>query len=756
MLVGQDRTGKTSLKKSLRGQEFNHDEDSTNGIERDPSYFSLSTEIWSTGQKKLEPDSDSDFSLPHRIAQCMVADLKGEGSHQVASEIVDVQNTGKALSSKTLQTERGNSEIGKQNLEQSKHSGLLVSSGFPKLDEKKSKEELVEQEVPGTTAACVEKLLQSERKDEDKVYSILWDFGGQSVYYVTHSLFLTSKAIYLLVYDLSRNPRDRAPPIVKQGIFKQKEDRFCRKTNEDYLHFWLSSISSVIGQSKNHPLTKFIHSKKLPKVLPPVILVCTHADKCPRASELASEIYGSLSDQANPYREHLVKKFFMVDNTRSGSTDECPNVKRLRKEVLAVAKQLPQMESVIPIKWLRFEEALKSKSDNGEPYISLDEAWRVAIEECEISDDQQFRTLLNFLHDQRVLIHFDGTPELDRMVILDLPWLIDLFKRVITIKRYDPAAEDEQFEELWKKLENEGILDDELLQIVWQPLLKVETKTTTIESLVHIMEKFSLLCHWPTEDKTKQYLVPSMLMYPPDDNATKLLASTTFPPLFIRFRQPHPLYFPHGEQNAKSCAEYMYAQVPLGMFPRLVVKFLQWCTEERFRPLYKDMYQNFARFPVHSTEGYSVILLCHSSSIEIVVHRKADTKSGTSAMNIGRMVRSYLESMLREMRSEFVWLNSLEYELCVLCPICCKQGAVSCCRRHDMNRCDKEKCLHYWSESDLQKEQFCTKDAFAESIRVPVEAFLPWFEFSWMVMYESFVVKGLFWFSLLRIDIRLH
>ena len=756
MLVGQDRTGKTSLKKSLRGQKFNHEEDCTNGIERDPSYFSISTEIWSTGERKLVPDSDFDVSLPHRIAQCMVADLKGEGSHQIVSEIVDVQNTGRALSSKALQTEyqeynpgidspaQESNELGEQYLEQSKNSGSLVSSSFPKPDEKKSQGELVEQEVPDTIAACVKKLLelQSERKDEDKVYSILWDFGGQSVYYVTHPLFLTSNAIYLLVHDLSRNPHDRAPPIVKQGLFKQKEDQFCRKTNEDYLHFWLSSISSVVGQSKNHSLTEFSHSKKLPKMLPPVILVCTHADKCPRASELASEIYGSLSDQANPYREHLVKKFFTVDNTKSGSTDECLEVKRLRKEVLAVAKQLPQMERVIPIKWLRFEVALKSKSDNGEPFISLDEAWRFASEECEISDDQEFHTLLNFLHDQRILIHFDGTPELDRMVILDLPWLIDLFKRVITIQRYDPAADDEQYEELWKKLENEGILDDELLQIVWQPLLKAETKTTTIESLVHIMEKFSLLCHWPTEDKSKQYLVPSMLMHPPDDNATKLLASATFPSIFIRFRQPYPLNVPHGDPDARSCKEYMYGQVPLGMFPRLVVKFLQWCTNEKFRPLYKDMYQNFARFPVHSTEGYSVILLCHSSSIEIVLHRNADTKSDISAVNIGRMVRSHLESMLQGMRAEFFWLNSMEYEFCVLCPICCKQGSVSYCRRHDMSRCDKEKCLHYWSESDLQKEQFCTKDAFAESTRVPVESFVPWFEFSWMVTYRCFVVKG--------------
>lgn len=134
MLIGQDRTGKTSLKKSLRGQQFNHVEDSTNGIERDPSYFSVSTEIWNTGEKKQEPDSDSAVSLPHRIAQCMVADMKGEGSHEIASEFVDVLNTGKVASSKTLQSEypeynldidspaQENNDLSEQNLEQSENS----------------------------------------------------------------------------------------------------------------------------------------------------------------------------------------------------------------------------------------------------------------------------------------------------------------------------------------------------------------------------------------------------------------------------------------------------------------------------------------------------------------------------------------------------------------------------------------------------------------------------------------------------------
>ena len=41
MLIGQDRAGKTSLKKSLIGLPFNRKEKSTDGIEVDPSKFHL-------------------------------------------------------------------------------------------------------------------------------------------------------------------------------------------------------------------------------------------------------------------------------------------------------------------------------------------------------------------------------------------------------------------------------------------------------------------------------------------------------------------------------------------------------------------------------------------------------------------------------------------------------------------------------------------------------------------------------------------
>ena len=55
--------------------------------------------------------------------------------------------------------------------------------------------------------------------------------------------------------------------------------------------------------------------------------------------------------------------------------------------------------------------------------------------------------------------------ELNKLVVLDLQSLIDVMKKVITIKRYDDA--EREFKVLWRKVEKEGILEEKLLQHVW-------------------------------------------------------------------------------------------------------------------------------------------------------------------------------------------------------------------------------------------------------------------------------------------------
>ena len=170
----------------------------------------------------------------------------------------------------------------------------------------------------------------------------------------------------------------------------------------------MTSVACLSSQNEARQENPGSKSEVLPERLPPVFLVCTHADKPHGGADpfaLAHEIFDSL--QKKPYSGQLVEHVYVVDNTKSGSQSECAEVIRLRQDVLAVAKELPQTKEAIPIKWLKYENALQATAkEEGLNWISLETAKQIASQECEINDDQELSILLNFLHDQRYLIPF--------------------------------------------------------------------------------------------------------------------------------------------------------------------------------------------------------------------------------------------------------------------------------------------------------------------------------------------------------------
>ena len=228
MIIGQERSGKTSLKKSLKGQLFSPEEKSTHLIERDPSYFSVTTEMWKAGATETEPHPDADVSLHNRVARIIVADLTGDkndlSNRKPSSRNVLTSKRGAAENLKVKENapvivkEKRGDDIQQHSEKTASQTARLLS----KIYVEENDEEVIPQEVPHATAECVEKFLkESKETSEEKVYSTIWDFGGQSVYYATHPIFLTDKAIYLLVYDLSKKLQERATPPEMEGVFEE-------------------------------------------------------------------------------------------------------------------------------------------------------------------------------------------------------------------------------------------------------------------------------------------------------------------------------------------------------------------------------------------------------------------------------------------------------------------------------------------------------------------------------------------------------
>lgn len=207
MLIGQHRAGKTSLMKSLKGVCFDPHEGTTVGIDVDPSYFKVSTESWKTGTSNDDQNSDTATSCDYHTARYIVNSLETEtkrGELFTAAEegyYSDV-NEGSTDSPSNVQLESG--EIlgaSRETLSYLGKPGPNVTPPLASTDENQEQVNLSTKNWPEfeEVAAITESFLRGHLDDNrDDIYSTFWDFAGQSVFYVTHPLFLTARAIYCL------------------------------------------------------------------------------------------------------------------------------------------------------------------------------------------------------------------------------------------------------------------------------------------------------------------------------------------------------------------------------------------------------------------------------------------------------------------------------------------------------------------------------------------------------------------------------
>ena len=155
------------------------------------------------------------------------------------------------------------------------------------------------------------------KKVDDKRETIvtvdLWDFAGQHLYYASHPVFLSSRAVYVLVHNLSKALDAPAQPCVRQGtrdIFLENPNS---ETNLENLLSWLVTIHSI------RPTGEEIIDNSggiLPYLRPPVFIVGTHADKPFEDIETTtSKIQDAIAGKE--YEKHVIRPFFSIDNNRS-------------------------------------------------------------------------------------------------------------------------------------------------------------------------------------------------------------------------------------------------------------------------------------------------------------------------------------------------------------------------------------------------------------------------------------------------------
>ena len=139
----------------------------------------------------------------------------------------------------------------------------------------------------------------------------VWDFAGQHLYYAAHPVFLSSRAVYIVVHNLSKPLNARAQPCVRQGTHEVPLENPKNETNLENLLSWLVTVHNVRSTGEEMVETPNV----LPYLRPPVFIVGTHADKpYEDRKDVSSKILREISSKE--YGKHVIRPFFYIDNTQ--------------------------------------------------------------------------------------------------------------------------------------------------------------------------------------------------------------------------------------------------------------------------------------------------------------------------------------------------------------------------------------------------------------------------------------------------------
>ncbi|KAI8482116.1 hypothetical protein Bbelb_401060, partial [Branchiostoma belcheri] len=455
----------------------------------------------------------------------------------------------------------------------------------------------------------------------------LWDFGGQATYYGSHQCFFTYRGIYILVMSLLQKLSDPVPDL----DYKAAADNLV--TGRDYLDHWLNSV-------RTHTL---VHGREQTGE-PRVVLVLTHKDRVDESDieEYKKDIRDHICGKAAG--KHVLPKIFVIDNFNEDNSD----IDELREYLREVAKGLWFMGQEVPMTWLHLKSKLMDKRREDDPFCRFQDVVDLArSDDVGIIDDSHVADILTFLHDLGDIIFIDE-PVLRDHVTLRPQVMIDVFKTIITVPEYQQdRSTDGEVAEMWRRLENEGILSDRLLTIIWTKADQKMQKPFLLRHkyfLKRLMEKYYLLCNATPigefddradePEKEEIYFLPSLLSVMPDD-------STLYPEHMRRYR--HPLYV---------VFDNMF--LPSGMFYRL-----QAICVRRFGLQESHVFAGCGRFPTDDVKQQFVVTkVKHYLRVELLSAEAEDQPVFTQALP----VRKFLSSCLFEIKEK--WIPSIQYDWC--------------------------------------------------------------------------------------------
>ena len=375
---------------------------------------------------------------------------------------------------------------------------------------------------------------EESRKVEHPDFLTAWDFAGQNYLYCFHSLFLSPRAIYLLLIDLA--VEDLNEPI---NIREERKDRLSQrsisgvpKTYLEAVEFWLNAIYSVARMPLSEHYSR--HSK--------IVFVFSRADKCVDPVARATKHFETIQDymigRSNAFSlVHLNINEPIVLSCKPGSP-YLKNVAKI-KDLLEEISDTVAFRQEIPIRWL---ELARSILHEVSPFISH-RRLELLCEKHGCTKD--FEPLISLFHDIGFFFYQKG------IVIRDIQTFLNIIYHVISPQYGDKIlAKAKEYDKAFLKqdlldCQNAGRITSKLLN---QILLLDDDISHVREEVIQLLLTYGVIIDSQAEVKHPFYYVPYLMT----GNLGELQAldedinTDSRVSVDARSSQTYYLYFPDG------------------------------------------------------------------------------------------------------------------------------------------------------------------------------------------------------------------
>lgn len=369
-VIGDVGAGKTSLVRTLSGEDFIEERRETHGIDTSMVEKTELDDSWHTADLNK---SYVDEILADKVFQGIKDSPGGDQSRNIQGKLLSSSDPGPSFLTEKLLLRRPLSiespPISETNDASSQRTSMIpmpstrcISTG----EETPSRDIPVEQIVRRMSKASLD-------EKENKYAKIsIWDFAGHPLYQAMHHVFLNRRSFYLVVFNMVElcKPESTQPALTE-------------------IHFWLNSIRVHTPQTT------------------PVFLVGT------RRSEVGEE---DISRAEEVLHDELIEKFgrqlvkskvksflFAVENSLGGDD---AGALELKKAIEDEASRLMLTDEELPLLWLHFEEEILKRREKPDCPSCVSKAYLKEMMEgsYRVVDEEEFQSMLHFYHDSGVII----------------------------------------------------------------------------------------------------------------------------------------------------------------------------------------------------------------------------------------------------------------------------------------------------------------------------------------------------------------